>query len=333
LLGKRRFYLFSIKGIPIKVDVSWGLIFILVTWSLSSNYFPGEIPGISKIIYYILGGVTAILLFLSILLHELGHSLVALKMGIPIHEITLFVFGGVAQMEEEPEDSIDQFKIAVAGPLVSLTLSLLFLIFFLMVSGISTLSPLKSIFKYLSIINLMIMIFNLAPGLPLDGGRILMAFLWRFTGDLLKASKISSLLGRGIGGLMALGGFFLVTQGLMINGLWFIVIGLFLANSARMSYENIRMFSLLSRASVADAMTRQIITVPSTVTIQQLASDYFAKHSYLGYPVVKKISLPDQESHENISRTGIQGMDRNLLKRKMRIQKRYQAMSHCLSFS
>lgn len=286
LLSKNRLYLFTIKGIPIKVDASWIIIFLLVTWTLSTGYYPMTMKGLATPLYYLLGAFTALLLFGSILLHELSHSLVALKMGLPIHEITLFIFGGVAQMGEEPDDPIDQFKIAIAGPLMSLLLALISLGLYFVFRGVNTMPVFRSLFQYLAIINFMIMLFNMAPGLPLDGGRIFMALLWKITGNLEKSALVASWTGRGFGVFMALTGvalFVFVKE----NGLWLIIVGFFLAYSAKASHENIKMLKLLENVTVADAMSKNPVTIDEDTTLEELAYDYFLKNPYPGYPVVR----------------------------------------------
>ena len=182
-----------ILGIPIGLDYSWFVIFALLTWMLADSYYPAEFKNWPPLLYWFMGAVTAVMLFVSVLLHELGHSVVALRYKISVRSITLFLFGGVAQIGAEPPSAIAEFLIASAGPLVSLVLAVLFYAVQPLVGGIE---PLLGLAKYLAYINLALVLFNLIPGYPLDGGRVFRAIVWAITGNMRRATLIAANVGR-----------------------------------------------------------------------------------------------------------------------------------------
>jgi Zn-dependent protease/CBS domain-containing protein len=278
--------IFTVSDIPVRIDWSWLIIFLLVTWSLASVYFPLEFPGRSVALYWGLGAISSLLLFISILLHEISHSVVAKRTGLPVSDITLFIFGGVSQMTEEPENPGQEFKIAAAGPLVSLILVFLFWGLAVLTQTYTGFQPAVLIFNYLAIVNGVILAFNLFPGLPLDGGRIFRAILWRITGNLRLSTKVASWIGSGFGIFLIAAGFFLVLAG-NFGGLWFVIIGFFLYQAARVAYENLYLTRILADVSIKEAMSENPITVPANINIGQLVKEYFMKHPYRGYPVVE----------------------------------------------
>ena len=177
----------KVMGIPISLDYSWFLIFALLTWTLGTSYYPAEFKNWSPLLYWFMGSVTAIMLFISVLLHELGHSAIALRYKIPVRSITLFLFGGVAHIGAEPPSAVAEFRIAIAGPLVSLILAVCFYVVQPVVAGIE---PLMGLVKYLAYINLALVIFNLIPGYPLDGGRVFRAIVWAVTKNMRRATLV-----------------------------------------------------------------------------------------------------------------------------------------------
>ena len=193
----------SIMGIPISLDYSWFLIFALLTWILGSSYYPAEFKNWPPLLYWVTGAATAILLFASVLLHELGHSYVALRFGMTVRSITLFIFGGVAQIGSEPPSAKAEFQIAMAGPAVSLALAGGFWVVQPALAGVE---PLWGMAKYLAFINLALALFNLIPGFPLDGGRVLRAVIWGATKNLRQATLIAANAGRFFGFLFILAG-------------------------------------------------------------------------------------------------------------------------------
>ncbi|MCH8029676.1 MAG: site-2 protease family protein [Candidatus Dadabacteria bacterium] len=274
-----------VLGIEIYVDYSWLIIFILLLWSLSGGFFPNRYPGLSRAVYLVLGGASAVLLFVCVLLHELSHSYIAQRSGIPVPRITLFIFGGVAQISEEPRSAKAEFNIAVAGPVCSLALSVLFWAF----SQLRLFSGdvrFVALFEYLAVVNLALVIFNMVPGFPLDGGRILRAYLWDRWGDIKRATYTVSRIGSGFGiVLIVLGGVSVLT-GNLIGGIWFIFIGMFLNGAAKSGYRMTVLKDALEGVRVADIMTRRVVTVSPLITLSKLVRDYFYLHIYVSFPVV-----------------------------------------------
>jgi Zn-dependent protease len=257
-------------GIPIGLHSSWFLIFGLVTWSLAAGYFPAEYPGLPGQGYWILGAATSVLFFGSVLLHELGHSFVALRNQIPVRGITLFIFGGVAQIGREPPTSGAEFRIAFAGPLTSLALAGLFGGSWLLDRHIPYLAA-PSV--WLARINLILAVFNLIPGFPLDGGRMLRAVVWKLTGSFQRATQIAAFTGQ----LIAFGfigwGLFTVLRGGFFNGLWLVFIGWFLQNAAAASYAQANMRKLLSGVKVAQVMASDCTMVPGKISLEELVEE------------------------------------------------------------
>jgi Zn-dependent protease len=245
--------LFRIRGIPVRIDAGWLLIFGLVTWSLAAGYFPHVLPARSTVTYWVQGVAAALLLFGSVFLHELSHALAAVDQGVPVGGITLHVFGGVSQLDAEPPTPRAEMLIAVVGPLTSFAIAGLCLIADRTIDGSSTFHALA---RYLAAINIMVGVFNLIPGFPLDGGRILRAALWWWTDRLGYATRIASACGTVVAVLLiALGGLRALT-GDIVGGLWLVLIGLFLQQAARSSWELMRVRARLERLRVQDIMTR-----------------------------------------------------------------------------
>ena len=283
---RRQIELIRIFNIPIKLDLSWFIIVAFISWTLALGYFPTIYPGLDKSIYWMMGIFSAVLLFVSVLLHELSHSLVAKKNNIPIKGITLFIFGGVAEMTEEPTNAKSEIKMAVAGPICSGALALIFLIISKFFISFLPVIPLIGILKYCVFINLALMIFNLLPGFPLDGGRILRAIIWNSTGNIKKATYTTSRIGSSLGVFLIIFGFFNVFTGNFIGGLWFAFIGIFLKGAAESGYQQLLSGRLLHGIKISEIMTRDLVTIEDSTTLDKLVDDYFLKHRYNSYPVV-----------------------------------------------
>jgi Zn-dependent protease len=260
----------QIWGIPVGLHLSWFLVFALVTFSLASGYFPQEYSDLPVWAYWLLGALTSVLFFGSVLIHELGHSLLALRNGIPVRGITLFIFGGVAQISQEPRNPGAEFRIAIAGPVASLGLAGLFYGLWLLDQGVSYLAA-PSI--WLARINLMLALFNMIPGFPLDGGRVLRALVWRFTGNLHRATQVAASAGQ----VVALGfiawGVFTIFSGNFLNGLWLAFIGWFLQNAAATSIAQSSVQQSLSGVTVAQAMSRECSRVSGLTPLSQLVEE------------------------------------------------------------
>ena len=260
-----------IFGIPIGLDYSWFLIFALMTWMLADSYFPREFHNWPALLYWLTGAATAVLLFVSVLLHELGHSVVALRFKVPVRSITLFIFGGVAQIGAEPPSAGAEFLIAIAGPIVSFLLAAFFTIAKPVVSGIE---PLWGIVKYLAYINLALAIFNLIPGFPLDGGRVFRAIVWAITRNFRRATAIAAGVGRGFGFLFIFLGVWQIFAGNVGGGLWIAFIGWFLDHAASMQLHQVEFQSALTGYKVSQAMSNTPPAVPGDLTLQQLVDEH-----------------------------------------------------------
>jgi Zn-dependent protease len=199
-----------VLGIPIGLDYSWFLIFALLTWMLAGSYYPAEFKDWQPLLYWFMGAVTALMLFGSVLLHELGHSVVALRFKIPVRSITLFIFGGVAQIGAEPPSAKAEFLVAIAGPIVSLALAVAFTV---LKPAVAAVEPLWGLVKYLAYINFGLVLFNLIPGFPLDGGRVFRAVVWAVTMNMRLATLIAANTGRFFGFLFILLGVWQILGG------------------------------------------------------------------------------------------------------------------------
>src|SRR5271169_5687203 len=237
-----------ILGIPTGLDYSWFVVFALLTWMLAASYYPAEFKDWPPFLYWFMGAVTAIMLFVSVLLHELGHSVVSLWYKIPVRSITLFLFGGVAQIGADPPSAIAEFLIASAGPLVSLILAVLFYTVQPLVTGME---PLLGLAKYLAYINMALVLFNLIPGYPLDGGRVFRAIVWEITGNLRRATLTAAHVGRFFAFMLIFCGVWQMLRGNLGGGLWLAFIGWFLDNAASAQVHQIMYQGLLSGHKVS----------------------------------------------------------------------------------
>jgi Zn-dependent protease/predicted transcriptional regulator len=279
--------LFRVLGIQISLNYTWFIVFGLITWSLASGYFPSYYPDLSRSAYWVMGFFGAFFLFLSVLVHELTHSYIAKREGIEVKEIILFIFGGISQLTKEPEDSKKELKVAIGGPLSSLVLALIFWILFKTTLRSPHLILFTGLLGYLAFINLSLAIFNLIPGFPLDGGRVLRALYWRKTGSLKKATRIASETGKWIGvGIIILGLFWILT-GNLIGGFWFVIIGIFLRSAAEGGLQQVVMKGALEGVKVRELMSHGIISVEPSLHINRLVEDFYLTHKHITYPVVK----------------------------------------------
>ncbi|NDU92284.1 MAG: site-2 protease family protein [Ferrovum sp.] len=229
-MARQQIPLGSILGIPVGLDYSWFLIFALLTALLANSYYPAEFPAWSPVLYWFMGAVTALLFFASVLLHELGHSLMALHYRIRVRSITLHIFGGIAEIADEPPSAAAEFLVAIAGPLVSFALAG---VFFGIQPSLFSVQPLLGLAEYLAYINLSLALFNLVPGYPLDGGRVLRAVVWAVTGNMRRATVIAANVGRIFAFLLIALGVWQIFSGNLGGGLWIAFIGWYLNNEAR----------------------------------------------------------------------------------------------------
>ncbi|MDH7602640.1 MAG: site-2 protease family protein [Armatimonadota bacterium] len=273
-------------GFEIAIDWSWLFIFFLVVYTLANGYFPSMYPTYGVAATWMMGLVAAVLLFLSVLTHEISHSAVARERGIPVRGIVLFLFGGMSQTADEPKTPRDEFEIAIAGPATSAGLGVLFY----MLGGIGlTLQwpgPVVAVLGYVSLVNFLLAAFNLIPGFPLDGGRVLRSAVWAATGDFTKATRYASFAGQACGYVLIAVGFGQILFGALVNGLWLIFIGWFLAGAARASYQQALIRQALSGLRVAQIMTADVPVVPAETSVRQFIDNYLLRHDYSCYPVV-----------------------------------------------
>ena len=271
-------------GIEFYLDASWFLIAAIVTHQLAFQAFPQELPGRSQAVWLALGGTSALLFFVSILLHELGHSLVSQRCGIRVPRITLLFIGGLAEIEREPDDAKTELKIALGGPAVSVALAVLFALadFGLAAVGFHGLSVLCG---WLAQVNVMLVVFNMIPGYPLDGGRVLRALIWAKTGRLRRATYISSRIGIGFSWLLIVIGVGLLLGFQAWNGLVFVLMGFFLKSAAESGYANAIQRETLAGVRVRDLMTPNPAAIPDTMPLNLAVDDFFLAGHYVAYPV------------------------------------------------
>ncbi|WP_050929749.1 site-2 protease family protein [Aestuariivita boseongensis] len=279
--------LFTLNGFDIKVDPSWLLIAALVTWSLSQHYFPEAMPGMSRAVYLVTAVFAMLGLFASLLMHELAHSVVARQLGVPIKSITLFLFGGVAELEGEPGSARTEFWIAVAGPAMSIALSAGFWVVGSIASWASAAAELVAILSYLAMINLVLALFNLLPAFPLDGGRVLRAVLWAQSGDVVAATRKAARSGVVLAYVLMALGVMSMFQGFVASGLWQIMIGGFVLLAARASYiQQLAKVAFVHR-TVGMLMTRDPVTVSPDITVSDFVNDVVLNKRLTFAPVVE----------------------------------------------
>jgi Zn-dependent protease/CBS domain-containing protein len=273
-----------IAGVRIGINWSWLVVFALITWSLADGVFPSQNPGLSDATYIAMALVAALLFFASLLLHELGHARQARREGMEIEGITLWLFGGVAQFKGSFPSAGAEFRVAIAGPLVSLVLGVLFVLFALFAHSPT---EIDGVAAWLGYINLTLLVFNLLPALPLDGGRVLHSALWHFKGDLPWATRIASDIGRGFGYLLiALGIAMLIFQG-SFSGAWLAFIGWFLLQAATAEARYVATQQALDGLHVRDLMVRDPVTVDAGLTLGQFMDDVAGSKRYTTYPVLE----------------------------------------------
>jgi Zn-dependent protease/predicted transcriptional regulator len=286
-MNHRGIPLFTVLGIRVVAHYSWFAIVALIVWVLTVGWFPSVLPGLSTARYVLLGLITSFFFFASVLVHELMHSIVAVLGGIPVRRITLFLFGGIAEILREPSDPGQELRIALAGPAASAAIATAcWTVVYLM--GADTARPaLRLAIQYIAIVNTSLLFFNLLPGLPLDGGRVLRAAIWRATGSLRRATQIASVAGRAISALIIVAGIAIALWGGDFRiGLWLVFIALFLHQAAGASYRQIVLRESLRGIRIASVMTTDVVTVPSDITLSELIDAYVLRYHFTSYPVV-----------------------------------------------
>jgi Zn-dependent protease/CBS domain-containing protein len=272
-----------IWGIEIGLDYSWFVIFALITWSLSAHYFPINYEWESRTTWTV-GLVTSLLFFGCILAHELGHSFVALRRNLPVRSITLFIFGGLARLDREPEKPSDEFKIAIAGPIVSVGLGLVFLSLPAMTDADA---PLGALGTWLGTINVYLGVFNLVPGFPLDGGRVLRSIVWHVTADYQRATRMAATAGQLLAYAFIVVGIALFFSGQVVEGLWIGFIGWFLNNAAVAHYQQATLRQDLAGMTARSVMIPDCPGVPRHLSLEELVHDHLLKSATRCFPVIE----------------------------------------------
>jgi Zn-dependent protease len=274
----------SLLGVPLELHFSWAIIFGLLAWSLATGYFPAVVPDLPAGSYWSKGILAALLLFASILAHELGHAIAARREGVKTERIVLFAFGGVAELKGEPQSPGAEFRIAIGGPIVTLVLLVLFQV---LAAGLAGQPGALAVAQYLAFLNGIVLLFNLVPAFPLDGGRILRAALWRYWGNVARATRAAAGAGRFFAYFLIATGVIGLFGGQTGAGIWRLLIGLFLLQAAQMSSLQVWLKDALSGLRVRDLMVAEPVAVPARIPVADAIRDYFLTHGYGGYPVVR----------------------------------------------
>jgi Zn-dependent protease len=273
----------KIAGIEIRIDSSWTVVALLITYSLylRFRFLFEDLSASGAVVLAIVG---AVLFFGSVLAHEMAHALVSVARGIRVQDITLFLFGGATRAKVESKGPADEFLIAVVGPLTSLGLAAVFW-------GLATVGDavlpeaVAGALGYLGLVNLILALFNLVPGFPLDGGRLLRSAIWKTTGSLPRATRVASIVGQAVGWLLVAGGLLSLMAGSLGGGIWLAFIGWFLVQAARQSYEEIQVRQILEKVEAEDVMAGNLLAMPPTITIRDAVDDYFMRYDHGAFPV------------------------------------------------
>lgn len=273
----------TLAGIDIRVHYTWLFAFVLIAWSLAQGYFPTTDVGLGAGTYWVLGILSALLLFGSVLVHELGHSLVAGARGLRVQSITLFIFGGISSITSEASKAGDEFLIAVVGPVTSLTLAGLF---WLLGQVLPPASAVAAVASYLAFTNLLLGAFNIVPGFPLDGGRVLRAILWGATGNMPRATRIASYVGQAVAFGMIGWGVSRLLGGDVFGGLWTAFIGWFLNSGAEASRHQLGARTVLSGVPVTTVMDTSPAVAAPALSVQDFVFEHTLRHGHRALPVV-----------------------------------------------
>lgn len=290
-----------LAGIPIGVQPLWMVIVVLITWSLGAVYYPDEVSGIAPLAAYGLGLLSALLLFASILLHELGHAVIARRHGVEIEEIDLWLLGGVARMKGYPKTAGDELSFALAGPAVTLGIAAAFGV---IAAALPSSAPasLRAVVDYQVYVNSAILIFNLLPAFPLDGGRVARALIWARKGDLQRATRTAAAIGRGFGyGMIGLGVFGAAAGA--VGGLWLALVGFFVIVAARAEEGGLRVRTAFSGREAGRLMSYPAVAIPSELDVESAVAEYFVPYRYTAFPVLdggRPVGLVDVGSVERV---------------------------------
>ncbi|HKL62041.1 MAG TPA: site-2 protease family protein [Woeseiaceae bacterium] len=283
----RGFPLFTIFGFEVKLNLTWLLLALLITWTLAEGFFPERYPDLGTQTRWWMGIAGALGILFSIVFHELSHSLVARYYGLRMGGITLFVFGGVAEMRHEPKEPKVELLMAGAGPLSSLVLAGICWVLHLGGEGAGLPTPVTGVLFYLAVINVALAVFNLIPAYPLDGGRMLRAALWAWRDDIRDATRIASNMGSGFGLILIFLGVLSLIQGFFVGGMWYVLIGLFVRGAAKGSYRQLIIQQLLEGRSARDVMNTDPVTVDRSLSLRDFVDDYVYRYRSRMFPVVQ----------------------------------------------
>jgi Zn-dependent protease len=273
-----------IGGVEIRIDSSWVVVALLITYSLFLQ-FSEAFGDLASGLLVLLAVASALLFFGSVLTHELAHALVARRRGIPVRGITLFLFGGATEAKVEARGPRDELVVSIVGPLTSLVLGGLF--WLLGIALRPAIAPVAGGLRYLGTVNLALAVFNMLPGFPLDGGRVLRSLVWRATGSLARATRVASIAGQTMGYLMIAVGVLFLVRGILVSAIWLSAIGWFLAQAARSSYTEIEVRRLLESVEAEDIMTPQLVSVPPDITLRDAVDGFFMRFDHAAFPVEK----------------------------------------------
>lgn len=281
----RKIPLFTVYGFKVSIDLTWPILAVLVTVSLAGGVFPQNYAGLSRLTYWLMGLIGALLLFASIVFHELWHSLVARRYGLAMRGITLFIFGGIAEMSDEPQKPKVELLTAIAGPAASVLLGALMYGLALLGGGLDWPVPVIAVLSYLAVINWVLAIFNLLPAFPMDGGRVMRSLLWSWRGDLHWATRVATVVSRIFSVLLMVWGGLGLLAGNVIGGFWLIIIGLFLHGAAQSGYQQLLIRDFFNDRTVREFMREDPITVPPETKLNELIEDFVYRHHTESFPL------------------------------------------------
>lgn len=270
----RAFQVAKIRGIGIRIHPSWLIIIAFLIYALSDGLFPDQYKGWSTAAYWVVGTLSALLLFVTVLVHELAHAYVAKRRGLDVPSITLFIFGGVSELTQQPRSAGEEFQIAAAGPITSLIIAGICAVGWIVLPG----EKVQATLLYLSGVNALLGVFNIIPGFPLDGGRVFRSIAWKRTRNFRRATRIASGAGEMVAWFIIIAGFFVLLWGFIFNGLWLLIIGWFLLSAARSELQNLQFETVLSTLHARDLMHAEFSTVTPGMDLQSVVDDYMIPH-------------------------------------------------------
>jgi Zn-dependent protease/CBS domain-containing protein len=304
-----RWQLFRILGIPVNIDLSWLVILVLLTLSFAEEfpaalhqYFPGQAAPPPPAEYWVMGLITALAFFACIVLHEFGHALVARSRGMPINGITLFLFGGVSELGDEPKSANTEFVMAIAGPIVSAVLAVIFWIVAVLGYQQGWPHPAVIVLGYLATINFIVLLFNMVPAFPLDGGRVLRSILWGVTGNVRQATQWASFVGQAFALLLIAWGILQFFGHNWVGGIWSVLIGMFLNSAARSGYQQVLVRQALQGEPVRRFMNPNPIIVPPSLDLLHWVDDYVYRYHHRAFPVASNGHLEGYVTTEALGR-------------------------------